>query len=59
MKAANLIHKIMLSLISIYPLELRCFNKKQYETEKYAVFYYKELGIFDKSNFEIEFHEPD
>ena len=56
-KISNILQKIILSLTAIYPLELRCWNNKEYLLEEYSVFFYKKIGEAKSCNFEVNWHE--
>lgn len=56
-KICNIIQKIILSLTAIYPLELRCWNAKEYDSEDYSIFFYKKIGEAKSQNFDVTWHE--
>jgi len=56
-KISNILQKMILSLTAIYPMELRCWNAKEYDSEDYSVFFYKKIGEAKSQNFEVNWHE--
>lgn len=56
-KISNILQKIILSLTALYPLDLRCWNNKEYLLEDYSVFFYKKIGETKSCNFEVNWHE--
>jgi len=56
-KAANLLKIIIITLVTIYPMEISCFNPRDLETEDFQVFYLKKIGVSTKRKFEVKWHE--
>lgn len=49
---------MLLSLISIYPIDCKAFNPTEDCYETFNVFYYKQLGANNKDEFYVTWHEP-
>ncbi len=58
-KAARIAHHIILSLVSIYPTELSCWDigATESDREKYLLRFYKHIGDFDETKFRVSWHE--